>query len=318
MANRLRDRWLVLTAAFKRPWVRAIGLLFSIIGFWDTFAAQLLPKSLAKKLPTVYEAAEMTTGLLPWFWWVIIGLALLLVVVLDFAVRQNRRSGNFGAASALHQQGAAIPYRDWSRLSAIDLETAAAIWSGTRDVNDVVRHLRFRELKQAVREGRLVAKSKAGGRVNRDTQVTPAELEKFLRALSPETAVIAQADEPHLPDMKIADLARSHLGIEDFLTPDPDGKIGRFLYAIREAALHERIRIWGRRDCEQGMEDLDIIPREQIPAAYWRNCKINEYSFITEDGWAATTADGGECCESYADLQVSRQQVEKIWPAVNT
>lgn len=316
MGRWLQSRWIILAAALKRPRVRALLSVFGAIGFWDTFAAQLLPKSIAKELPTVYELVEMTSGLLPWHLWVIIGLVFLFVFVLEFAVRQNRRAGGADAVTVMQKGVAAIPYEEWSRLSAIDLETAAAIWAGTREANDVVRHLRFRELKQAVREGRLIAKSKVGGRVNRDTQVTPPELERFFRAFSPALAEFSANVVP-FPNMKLAELVRNHLGIDDFLTPDPAGKIGRLLHKIREAALNKQIQIWGRKGCEEGMEAFDIIPRESIPSEYWRSCKINEFDFVTRNGWASTTPDGNEYCEYYGDLQILKQQVETLWPAAN-
>lgn len=141
------------------------------------------------------------------------------------------------------------------------------------------------------------------------------ELTSAFEHQNPAVPSDASMDEQPFPDMKLADLVRLCLQIDTFLNPDPDGRIGRFLHEIREAALHKRIQIWGRRDCGKEISEFDIVPREPIDFDYWRECKINEYAFITGDGWAETTSDGGDYCAFFGDLQVSQRQAKKVWRA---
>ena len=88
----LKDRGRLLKAPLLRPRASILLYLFAIIGAWDTFLAQILPKKWADELPTILDAAIMTGGLLAWYWWVIIWLIILLGVVVEFSVRQNRKT----------------------------------------------------------------------------------------------------------------------------------------------------------------------------------------------------------------------------------
>lgn len=180
----LKERLSILRAAQNRPWVKFVWYLFAIIGLWDTVGSQLVPESWGEKWPRIYELAMSLSGLLPWSGWVIIGLSLALFFTLEFSIRQNLRQQSRDASMAVGEVAAAIPYEEWRNLDEIDLPTAAAIWSGTRDENDVNRHLRFRELKQAVREGKLRSCSRVGGKVNRFTTVKPDELATYFQIRS--------------------------------------------------------------------------------------------------------------------------------------
>lgn len=153
----------------------------------------------------------------------------------------------------------------------------------------------------------------------RETVAKPAPKQtprEILATMATPTTPIPSG--PPYPDLKLAGLARSHLGITNFSDPDPDGRVGRFLHRVREAALHKRIQIWGRKDCDEEWEDLDIVPRDEIPAKNWSGCKISEYEFQTNDGRAVTAQDGDRDWEYYADLHVYRQQAKKIFPSKDT
>ena len=84
-----KDRYSDSRDALDRPVPKIVLGLFFIAGAWDTFVAQFLPKECAHELPTVYDVAIMTGGLLPWYWWVIVGLTLLLGIVFEYSFRQR-------------------------------------------------------------------------------------------------------------------------------------------------------------------------------------------------------------------------------------
>jgi hypothetical protein len=115
------------------------------------------------------------------------------------------------------------------------------------------------------------------------------------------------------PDMKLSDFVRDRLGIASFTAPDPEGRIGRFLFDVRQKALLQMITVWGRPDSDEGWDDLQIIPLSEIAGDYWKNFKINEYEFKIK-GRSVTTPDGNEYDKTYSDLHISREQVETVWP----
>ena len=88
-ANGFKDRYSYSPAALDRPVPIIVLGLFTIVAAWDAFVAQFLPKECADELPTVYDVAIMTGGLLPWYWWVIVGLTLLLGIVFEYSFRQR-------------------------------------------------------------------------------------------------------------------------------------------------------------------------------------------------------------------------------------
>ena len=70
-------------------------LLYLFCHYWclgTPFSLKYYRKSGLMKLPTILDAAIMTGGLLAWYWWVIIWLIILLGVVVEFSVRQNRKT----------------------------------------------------------------------------------------------------------------------------------------------------------------------------------------------------------------------------------
>ena len=101
-----------LKAALDRPTATVPLGLFAVVGTWDTVLAQLLPKNLAHKLPTFYDVAIMTGGLLPWYWWVIIGFLILLGFVVEFGLRQGRKISEGEPSAALRGYAATVHRSD--------------------------------------------------------------------------------------------------------------------------------------------------------------------------------------------------------------
>lgn len=119
------------------------------------------------------------------------------------------------------------------------------------------------------------------------------------------------------PELKIADLVRAILNLEKFDMPDPEGRIGRTLFQIRQKAIYGNIAVWGRIDSAPEWDDLEIIPRTKIRQEFWETQKINEYEFVMRDGRSITVSDGKHYEQSYSDLAVSRRDARKAWPAAN-
>ena len=64
----------------------------------------------------------------------------------------------------------------------LDLPTAAAIWAGSHDDQDITRHVQFRGLKNAVNLGKIKATNlRSGENANRTTQVDFESLQDFWR-----------------------------------------------------------------------------------------------------------------------------------------
>ena len=101
-----------LKAALDRPAAKVTLGVFAAVASWDTVLAQLLPKSLAHKLPTFYDVAIMTGGLLPWYWWVIIGLLILLAFVVEFGLRRGRKISEGEPSATLRGHAARVPNRN--------------------------------------------------------------------------------------------------------------------------------------------------------------------------------------------------------------
>lgn len=199
----LRERYLVLRAALLRPWPkRVFAILFflwGIVEIYDLVSAQFLPRQIGEEVPIMIEvlsaAAEWLSRNLSSYDWLLISLATVLIFTLEFAVRQNRKFSSLEAIRAMGTAGiSAIPYQEWKNRAEIDLDTAAAIWAGTRDPDDVTRHLRFRELKQGVRNGLLKPHKMPNGGVSRRTTVKPEALESFFRSVSPGLLNIVLAE----------------------------------------------------------------------------------------------------------------------------
>jgi len=188
------DRATLLRTIVSRPLPRWLFIIWLVITVFDTVIAQFTPRDIQDTIPNIYEVVSLILPAWQWEIWLIIGLAGLCFVTLEFAYRQNRRYQSRDASTAVGDTLTAISYKEWENLDEIDLSTAAAIWSGTRDKNDVTNQLRFWQLKQAVREGKLRSARTVSTKVNRLTTVTPAELARFFQVKSVDEDVTTFID----------------------------------------------------------------------------------------------------------------------------
>lgn len=92
MESYWRPRANFLWHAIRRPLPKWLLIGWGILSFWDTLSAQLLPDSWSRSVPRIYDAVESVSGFLPWWAWVIIGLSLVTIFVIEFAVRPRSRT----------------------------------------------------------------------------------------------------------------------------------------------------------------------------------------------------------------------------------
>jgi hypothetical protein len=96
MLESLNSRIAILKAAVNRPIPRWLLIVWGVITLWDTMVAQLMPPEWAPKMPNTYMVLVMTGGLLLWWQWVLIGLVLLVLITLEYALYHKRRAESAG------------------------------------------------------------------------------------------------------------------------------------------------------------------------------------------------------------------------------
>lgn len=117
MAGAISARISFLLEILQRPWVRALGLIWAASGVWDLALSEWIPEPIAKKLPRVYQVVAMTTGLLPWEIWLLIGALIVVVAAIEYAFRHKQRSEtapNESSAAVVSKRG-----QDQQRFQAI-------------------------------------------------------------------------------------------------------------------------------------------------------------------------------------------------------
>lgn len=184
LLDRLRMQWAVV----RRPSWRWLFYGWVAVSVFDTAVAQFTPRDIQEMVPNVYEIFEF---LLPGWsltTWFLIGLVGLNLATLEFAFRQYKKHTTADAEAAVESEASQTPYAEWSDLDQIDLVTAAGIYAGTLESTDIVRHLRFRELKQAARERELKVFKMNGPKPNMKTTVKPSDLKEYLENVARQTS----------------------------------------------------------------------------------------------------------------------------------
>ena len=80
----------VLREVKNRGWFRVLIFLWLASGAWDLALSQWIPEETSKKLPKVYQVVAMTTGLLSFQVWVLVGFVILVVGALEYASRNRK------------------------------------------------------------------------------------------------------------------------------------------------------------------------------------------------------------------------------------
>jgi hypothetical protein len=86
-----RDWFKILREMQDRAWVRIVATLWFCSGLWDLALSQWVPEEISKKLPKFYQMVSMTTGLLSWQIWLLIGALIAVVTSLEYAARNRRK-----------------------------------------------------------------------------------------------------------------------------------------------------------------------------------------------------------------------------------
>jgi hypothetical protein len=94
MQEAVRQRLDLAKEMFRRPWFRNLLLVWATISVLDTFVSEMLPEKIAANAPRVYKVLfwllEMTSGWMPLWGWLLIGMSLLVVGNIEFAFRITR------------------------------------------------------------------------------------------------------------------------------------------------------------------------------------------------------------------------------------
>src|ERR1700685_3315626 len=87
----LGGRLKILSEITERTWVRVLLAILPASGIWDLALSQWIPEQYAKKLPRVYQVIAMTTGLLPWQLWVMLGALIIAAASFEYAYRHKKQ-----------------------------------------------------------------------------------------------------------------------------------------------------------------------------------------------------------------------------------
>jgi hypothetical protein len=94
MQESVKQRLDVAKEVFRRRWFRNLLLIWAAISFWDTFVSEMLPEKIAANAPRVYKVIfwllEMTSGWIPWWGWLLVGMSMLVIGSIEFAFRVAR------------------------------------------------------------------------------------------------------------------------------------------------------------------------------------------------------------------------------------
>jgi len=90
MRRRLREYRALFRKIERQPWVKwALGAS-TLLSTYDLWLSQLVPEKWAKNFPKAWEVAVMTGGWIPWWGWLLILAAILVVSSFEYAIRSTR------------------------------------------------------------------------------------------------------------------------------------------------------------------------------------------------------------------------------------
>jgi hypothetical protein len=124
--DKLKQRWDLAKQIGNRPWTAVALVIWAIISAWDTAVSELLPASWANKAPKVYGVIEMTSGWLPFWGWLLVGIAILSFASFEFAFQWTREE-DFR--------------KKYQHLPKVDKGILDFHFEGTKSVQDVTRML---------------------------------------------------------------------------------------------------------------------------------------------------------------------------------
>lgn len=137
-----------------------------------------------------------------WLFTLVFGFVLFGAEVWRHPVQKFWQSTVGASKSTLqHSQDVMVdtPYVQWKDEIQYDLPTAAIIWSGSGEEENVTRRLCFKRLKFAIRAGELPAYKMNGSKPNKKTTVKTADLRGWFeyKNLMPK---VKSGNAPKVPD----------------------------------------------------------------------------------------------------------------------
>jgi hypothetical protein len=94
------SRWELARKILNHRWVSWALCLWAIIAAYDTALSQVIPASWGDRFPKVREMVAVTSGFLPFWVWLLILAALLVLASLEYAFRRSALSTD-GAPTSL-------------------------------------------------------------------------------------------------------------------------------------------------------------------------------------------------------------------------
>ncbi len=140
MRARLSE-YLELAKTIRRHWwVDLLLALWTLLAAYDLLLSQLIPEEYSRKAPKAWEAAVMAGGWLPWWGWMLVLAAILVIGSLEFAFRVARSSrGRHFVAHASPQVSAnSNPVPDWPIREVFYLLAPSLTTNPADDVAGVV------------------------------------------------------------------------------------------------------------------------------------------------------------------------------------
>src|SRR6266508_5348077 len=85
------DQYIVLFRKIQQSWwVKCALGVWAVITIYDLSLSQFIPEEFSKKAPKAWQVAVTTGGLLPWWGWLLILAAILVVSSFEYALRSTR------------------------------------------------------------------------------------------------------------------------------------------------------------------------------------------------------------------------------------
>ncbi len=146
MIRAARNRFLFGKVYFERGWVRVVLLFLTLVSLYDLFGAQLISKAQAEKMPRLFDLITRTTGWVPWFWWVIIILSVVIVALFEGDFRRWESSADVGSERDAWFQHAIyyVIHHSWpKRQEDVSLLEEHSSRSAISEAVNVLRQLAF-------------------------------------------------------------------------------------------------------------------------------------------------------------------------------
>lgn len=109
-------------------WVRVLLGVWALSGIWDLALAEWIPEDTARKLPRVYQVIAMTTGLLSWQLWLLLGALIVIVALVEHSYRLRRATRLVGRPEPWPATEDTLKESDPALLPPRDVKLVDALW----------------------------------------------------------------------------------------------------------------------------------------------------------------------------------------------